>query len=104
VLLLEIERAGGRELVTAFGEKGLRAESVANRACDELAAFLAADVPVGEHLADQLLLPMAIAGAGRFRTAALSLHATTNIATIGAFLDVAIRAADDAGSVTVTVG
>ena len=107
VLLLEIERASGRELVTSLGEKRLRAETVAARACDDLAVFLAADVPVGEHLADQLLLPMAVAGGGRFRSGALSRHATTNVATIGAFLDVAIDAADDAansGAVIVTVG
>jgi RNA 3'-terminal phosphate cyclase (ATP) len=107
VLLLEIERASGRELVSSLGEKGLRAEAVARRACDEIAAFVAADVPVGEHLADQLLLPMAVAGGGRFRSGPLSLHATTNIATIGEFLDVAIDAAFDAadpGAVTVTVG
>jgi len=109
VLLLEVERAGGnghpcRELVTAFGERGLRAELVAQRACDELAAFLAADVPVGEHLADQLLLPMAVAGGGRFRTVPLSLHATTNIDTIAVFLDVPIRVESAAGSAVVTVG
>ena len=110
VLLIEIERAGGRELVSAFGEKGLRAERVAQQACDDAAAFLAADVPVGEHLADQLLLPLAVAGGGRFRSMPLSLHATTNIATIRAFLDVAIEAAPDpagptaAGAVTVTIG
>ena len=91
VLMIEVERAGGNELVTAHGEKGLRAELVAQRACDELAQFLAAGVPVGEHLADQLLLPMAVAGGGRFRARALSLHATTNIDTIRAFLDVPIR-------------
>jgi RNA 3'-terminal phosphate cyclase (ATP) len=90
-LLLEIERDGATaELVTVHGEKGLRAEVVAQRACDELARYLAADVPVGEHLADQLLLPMAVAGAGRFRTLPLSSHALTNIATIQQLIDVPI--------------
>jgi len=95
LLLVEVERAAGRELVSAFGEKGLRAERVAEQACDEIAAFLAAGVPVGVHLADQLLLPLAVAGGGRFRTLPLSRHATTNIATIQAFLDVAIEVAAD---------
>jgi RNA 3'-terminal phosphate cyclase (ATP) len=111
VLLVEVERAAGRELVSAFGEKGLRAERVAEQACDELAAFLAADVPVGVHLADQLLLPLAVAGGGRFRTLPLSLHATTNLATIQAFLDVAIDVAPEppapasaSPGVVVTVG
>ncbi|HEX3762468.1 MAG TPA: RNA 3'-terminal phosphate cyclase [Kofleriaceae bacterium] len=95
VLLIEVERATGRELVSAFGAKGLRAERVAEQACDELAAYLSAGVPVGVHLADQLLLPLAVAGGGRFRTLPLSRHATTNIATIQAFLDVAIDVAPE---------
>jgi RNA 3'-terminal phosphate cyclase (ATP) len=105
VLTLEVDRGSCRELVTAHGEKGLRAELVAERACDELAAYLAADVPVGHHLADQLLLPLAVAGSGRFRTAApLSLHATTNIETIGQFLDVPIRVEPAGEAVDVVVG
>jgi len=104
VLLLEIERASGRELVSVFGEQGLRAERVAQRACDELAAFLAAGVPVGEHLADQLVLPLAALGGGRFRSAPLSLHATTNIETIRHFLEVAIRVEPDGDAVIVAVG
>jgi RNA 3'-terminal phosphate cyclase (ATP) len=104
VLLLEIERGPHRELVSGFGEKGLRAELVATRACDELEAFLAAGVPIGEHLADQLLLPLAVAGGGRFRAAPLSLHATTNIATIEQFLDVEVRVEPDGDAVIVAVG
>ena len=104
VLLLEVERAQGRELVAGFGEQGTRAELVASRACADLAVFLAADVPVGEHLADQLLLPLAIAGGGAFRCTPLSRHATTNIATIGMFLDVAIRVEPAGDAVIVRVG
>ncbi|MGE0546626.1 MAG: RNA 3'-terminal phosphate cyclase [Kofleriaceae bacterium] len=104
LLMIEIDRANGRELVTHLGERGLRAELVASRACDELAAFVDAGVPVGEHLADQLLLPMAVAGGGAFRTRALSLHATTNIATIQRFLDVPIRVELDGDAVVVTIG
>jgi RNA 3'-terminal phosphate cyclase (ATP) len=104
LLLLEIERAQGRELVSAFGERGLRAELVAQRACDELAAFLAAEVPVGDHLADQLVLPLAVTGGGRFRSAPLSLHATTNIETLRCFLEVAISVEPDGDAVVVTIG
>ncbi|HEY5935231.1 MAG TPA: RNA 3'-terminal phosphate cyclase [Kofleriaceae bacterium] len=104
VVMLEVARGECRELVTSFGEKGLRAELVAERACDELNRFLAAEVPVGEHLADQLLLPLAVAGGGRFRAAGLSLHATTNIETIQHFLDIPIRVAPDGDATLVTVG
>ncbi|MGZ5433965.1 MAG: RNA 3'-terminal phosphate cyclase [Thermoanaerobaculia bacterium] len=43
---------------------------------------------LGEHLADQLLLPMAFAGGGSFTTTPLSGHATTNLEVIRRFLDV----------------
>jgi RNA 3'-terminal phosphate cyclase (ATP) len=104
LLLVEVERTTSLELVTGFGEKGLRAETVAERACDEAMAFIAAAVPVGEHLADQLILPLAVAGGGRFRCAPLSLHATTNIDTIRLFLDLPIRVEPDGDAVIVTVG
>jgi RNA 3'-terminal phosphate cyclase (ATP) len=105
VLMLEVDRGSSRELVTGIGEKGLRAEVVAERACHAMQAYLDAEVPVGEHLADQLLLPLALAGGGRFRAATLSLHSTTNIETIRAFIDVAIRTEDVRdGVVDVIVG
>ena len=40
--------------------------------------WLEAEVPVDEYLADQLLLPLALADGGSFRTTKPSLHATTN--------------------------
>jgi RNA 3'-terminal phosphate cyclase (ATP) len=105
VLMVEIERAGSRELVTAHGEKGIRAELVAERACNEMDVYLEANVPVGEHLADQLLLPMALAGGGTFRARGpLSQHAITNIETINAFLDVKIRVEEHDNVADVVVG
>jgi RNA 3'-terminal phosphate cyclase (ATP) len=50
-----------------------------------------AEVPVDESLADQLLLPMALAGESSFRTTKPSLHTTTNAAIIQRFLSVPIR-------------
>jgi RNA 3'-terminal phosphate cyclase (ATP) len=44
--------------------------------------------PVGEHLADQLLIPMAMAGGGSFRTRPLSEHARTNMEVVQKFLPV----------------
>jgi RNA 3'-terminal phosphate cyclase (ATP) len=101
LFMAEVELDSGvRELCTAHGRKGYPAEDVADDALDELEDYLEAGVPVGIHLADQLLLPMAIAGGGRYRTLELSLHATTNIDTLQAFLDVPIRVERD----TVTIG
>jgi RNA 3'-terminal phosphate cyclase (ATP) len=82
---------GLTETFSAFGRKGIRAEQVADDAVDEARAWLAAEVPVGPHLADQLMLPLALAGGGGFRTLAPTGHATTQIESIGQFLDVALR-------------
>jgi RNA 3'-terminal phosphate cyclase (ATP) len=104
VLLLEIESEHVTEIVTGFGEVGVRAEAVAEAAVQEARRYLAADVPVGPYLADQLLLPLALAGGGVFRTLPLSRHASTNIDVIRAFLPVSVdvaRVGDAAVEVTV---
>ena len=49
-----------------------------------------AGAPVGEYLADQLLIPMALAGGGSFTTSTPTLHTTTNIEVIKKFLPVEI--------------
>lgn len=87
------------EMFTAFGEKQVRAEDVARRAIDEAKEWLAAEVPVGPHLADQWVLMLALAGGGAFRTMAPTEHLRTNISVIRAFLDVSI-ALDEAGDGT----
>jgi RNA 3'-terminal phosphate cyclase (ATP) len=48
-------------------------------------AYLAADAPVDAHLADQLLIPLALGG-GRFRTTTLTPHTHTNAAVIERFV------------------
>ncbi|MEQ1571826.1 MAG: RNA 3'-terminal phosphate cyclase [Myxococcota bacterium] len=73
---------------TAFGEKGRPAESVAQAAADELLRWHAHGAPVDEHLADQLLVFLALAGGGRFRTGPPSLHTTTNAEIVSKFLPV----------------
>jgi RNA 3'-terminal phosphate cyclase (ATP) len=54
---------------------------------------------IGVHLADQLLLPMALAGGGSFTTLLLSPHAATNMDVIKKFLDVEIKTTALADSV-----
>lgn len=65
------------EVFTAFGRRGLRAEAVARHAATEARRYLAGSAVVGPYLADQLLLPLALAGAGTFTTGRPTSHATT---------------------------
>ena len=90
VVLVEIESENVTEVFTGFGQRGVPAEKVAAGVARQTTRYLEAGVPVGEHLADQLLLPLALAGSGRYRTVAPSTHTTTNIETIREFLDVPI--------------
>lgn len=103
VLMIEVGRERVGELVTAFGRRGVRAEAVADHACAQVEAYLAHGAPVGEHLADQLVIPLALAGAGRFRTGALSLHARTNIDVVAEVLGVAFTVDVDGAQSEVSV-
>ncbi len=84
-LVATIEHEHITEVFTAFGEKGVSAEKVAGKLCHQIKAYLQRAAPVGPHLADQLLLPLTIAG-GAFITEKPTQHTQTNMATINAFL------------------
>jgi RNA 3'-terminal phosphate cyclase (ATP) len=84
-LVATIKHEHVTEVFTAFGEKGISAEKVAGRLCRQIKAYMQSNVPVGPHLADQLLLPLAIAG-GEFTTAKPTQHTLTNLETINTFL------------------
>lgn len=90
ILTVEIESEHITEVFTGFGERGVRAEEVGDRTVKEVQEYLAADVPVGRYLADQLLIPMALAGGGVFRTLPLTRHTRTNIEILKQFLDIEI--------------
>jgi len=90
VLMLTLEHEHVCEVITSFGEKGTTAESVAKKAVNEARDYLVSEGAAGEHLADQLLLPMALAGGGQFSATTISLHTSTNAKVIGKFLPVEI--------------
>jgi RNA 3'-terminal phosphate cyclase (ATP) len=96
VLVLEIESEPVTEVITGFGERGVPAEKVAARAVEEAERYLTSGVPAGEHLADQLLLPLALAGGGSFRTLQPSSHTLTNIEVLQMFLPVEVRLEEEA--------
>jgi len=99
VVMIAIDSESVTEIVTGFGIKGVAAETVAADACTEAERYLSVDVPVGIHLADQLLIPLALAGGGSFRTLAPTAHTTTNAAVIEQFMDVAIRVDEESAAV-----
>lgn len=90
VLMIEMIFEKISAMFTGFGERGVPAETVARKACKEAREYLASDAPVDTYLADQLLLPLAMAGKGRFITMPPSRHTLTNIEVIQKFLDINI--------------
>ncbi|MCV6615606.1 MAG: RNA 3'-terminal phosphate cyclase [Cellvibrionaceae bacterium] len=91
IVSLRVRGEGFSEIVEVVGEKQLSAERVAGRAVQQLKQYLAAGVPVGEHLADQLLLPMALGNGGVFTTVKPSDHLLSNKAVIEQFMDIEIK-------------
>jgi len=80
------------EVLTAYGERGVSAEEVARGLLREAQDYLAHTAPVGEHLADQLMLPMALAAMrgkqGQYFATCISEHSRTNARVIEQFLPV----------------
>lgn len=92
VLTVIIECEQITEVFTGFGERGVPAEKVARRTVKAIREYLEAEVPVGKHLADQLIIPMALAGGGKFRTLPLTQHTTTNVDVVRKFLNIDVSA------------
>ena len=90
-LMLTLESEHVTEVCTSFGERGVSAENVGDGAVEQMRQYLTATAPVGEHLADQLLIPFALAGSGSFTALKASLHTMTNIDVIRRFLGVHIE-------------
>lgn len=79
---------GGNKLAafSALGEKGRPAEAVADEAVDLFFQFLQGGGAVEEHLADQLLIYLALAeGESSFTTSKVSRHLLTNLWVIEQF-------------------
>lgn len=85
VLFARVEYEHLRAVFAQFGEKGTSAEQVARRLAKSVKTFAASSAAVTHHLADQLLLPMALAKGGRFTTLRPSLHAETNAEIVSKF-------------------
>lgn len=88
ILMLEAEFDHVTEIISGFGKLGVSAETVGQQAAKRMAGYLASGAAVGPYLADQLLLPMALAGRGTFTTVKPTGHSQTVIEVISKFLSV----------------
>lgn len=88
IVMIEIGSREVTEIFSAFGQLGVRAERVAEAAAREAREYLASRAAASEHLTDQLLLPLALAGAGSFTAQKINLHARTSMEVISHFLPV----------------
>ena len=90
VAMAYLEYENTREMATGFGAFGLSRGKVASSIVRETNRFIRSKAVVGEHLADQLLVPLALFGGGTFCTLPLSDHFKTNAEIVEMFLDVQI--------------
>jgi RNA 3'-terminal phosphate cyclase (ATP) len=87
VFVLAEYGGGARAGFTGYGRQGYPAERVADDAVDAFLAFHASGAPVDPHLADQLILPLALLGqATTFRASQITQHQLTNIWVVEQFL------------------
>ncbi|MDG5774949.1 RNA 3'-terminal phosphate cyclase [Haloarculaceae archaeon H-GB2-1] len=68
----------------ALGEKGMPSEDVADEAVDAFVAFAGGDAAVDTHMADQLLVFLALAG-GELRVPSLTDHVETSLELLAQF-------------------
>ena len=91
ILLLEAAFEHVTEVMSGFGKLGVPAQTVGEQAAKRMAGYLASEAVAGPYLADQLLLPLALAGGGSFTTVKPSAHARTGAEVIARFLPVAVK-------------
>ncbi|MCM8534351.1 MAG: RNA 3'-terminal phosphate cyclase [Lentisphaeraceae bacterium] len=103
IIMTELKFKNSTELISEIGSKGTRAQIVANKLIRKVNKFLTQEAPVGEYLADQLLLPFALAEAGSFWCTTISSHTHTNIEVIKKFLDVHIETKEYKKGALVTI-
>jgi RNA 3'-terminal phosphate cyclase (ATP) len=104
ILMLESAYDYVTELCSSVLETGRRSGLPASHAAHQLKAWQDSRAPVGIHLADQLLLPLAMAGKGRFATSALSDHTRSHLELIPKFLPVSFQLeSSDDGVITISL-
>lgn len=83
---------------TAYGRLGKRAEEVAKEACRQFLAYYDSNAALDPHLADQLILPLALAaGESAFTTSQITEHLLTNVWVIERFLGARFKVEGERG-------
>ncbi|MBN8501714.1 MAG: lycopene cyclase domain-containing protein, partial [Sphingomonadales bacterium] len=79
ILMLEARYAHVTEVVSGFGQLGIPAERLAKTCAARMHGYIEASAFAGPFLADQLILPFALAGGGSLTTVKPSQHTLTAI-------------------------
>jgi len=87
VLALELGYKDYCVHMTSHGKFGKPASRVVRDAIKMINTFQNSAAVIDSRLADQMLLPMALAGGGRLKINAMTNHIETNIRTIEAFIE-----------------
>lgn len=98
-LLLVAEAGDLRAGFSALGERGKPAERVAEEAAGGLCDFLKTEAACDPHLADQLILPMALArGTSRLTTSRVTPHLLTTLQIVQQVLGCPVQVGGEEGS------
>jgi RNA 3'-terminal phosphate cyclase (ATP) len=98
LLLLLAEFENSQCCFYGLGARGKPAERVADEAVGGFLDFLATDGTVEHYLADQLVLPLALAsGISQVRTSKVTQHLATNAEIVEMFLPVAVEVDGEIG-------
>jgi RNA 3'-terminal phosphate cyclase (ATP) len=113
IVLIELASPHVTEVFSGFGRHGVRAERVASDVLKEAREYQTANVPVGRHLADQLMLPLGISAyqnardagqvGGSFRTLPLTRHSRTHLSVLQQMLEIRMDTIEADGSCTVRI-
>jgi len=96
ILMIEARKAQVTEIASGFGQLGVPGERLAKTAAGRLKGYVASGAFAGPYLADQLVLPFALAGGGSFTTVKPSGHLLTAMALAEQFLERPIVLEQDA--------
>ena len=102
-LMMTLDYEHATEVFTAFGEKSVSSEQVARQVVQRARQYLMSSAAFAEYLADQMMLPLALAGGGGFTLDEVSMHARTNAQVIETFLPVRFTFGRQDGVDTCTV-